>query len=333
MNDSSFHLPFLSQYCLSLTIKPIVTHIGVHSTQRSESTHNAIKKHTTTTMLLTGLSNTLVEYAVDVDGAAYVRQARQRLNAGARRQGDCMPIVQALEEKVSSFAMELLRSQTTRVTTLDIVEPISVALGPQFEGFFLVAKTTQPTPIDSHTMPHHDGDFGIAQVAFSRPRVTSWTSCSCQFNTSWGLPCRHMLRLYLDKRIRQLPDGVIKPFWYKLDDLSTQASRRALMLMPRPASLKSSTTSTKSMVSTQDRYLFLSMESKHILELGSMSDEALEIVLTCFEKAKTELTTLLGERVASTSSKHRQRVKNPITSLIAKRGRKQKRRIESSGKM
>ena len=44
-----------------------------------------------------------------------------------------------------------------------------------------------------------DADVGLSSGLFeySPPRKTTFLGCSCQFLTSTGLPCRHMLQLYI----------------------------------------------------------------------------------------------------------------------------------------
>lgn len=62
---------------------------------------------------------------------------------------------------------------------------------------------------DNHT-------FGLP-TSFIRERThkTTLKSCSCQFPTHFGIPCRHMFRLYLHTQTPRLPVDVIHPIWHK----------------------------------------------------------------------------------------------------------------------
>ena len=186
---------------------------------------------------------------------------------------------------MSNFAMELLRAQGAKVSSFDICEEV-----PSCPGLYMIARsralTTQTTSHDIPDDTQHGIDFGLQVPSFSRPRSTDLNSCSCQFNTCWGLPCRHMLRLYLHLKTRDaFLEGVINFFWRKLDDSTLAVKTRELLLHPCPSTLDCCTSSDKGL-SPQDRYNLLSMESKSLLELGSRSDKALNVVLSCFDQAK-----------------------------------------------
>jgi hypothetical protein len=142
-----------------------------------------------------------------------------------------------------------------------------------------------------------------------------------------------MLRLYLHLKTRDaFLEGVINFFWRKLDDSTLALKTRELLLHPCPSTLDCCTSSDKGL-SPQDRYNLLSMESKSLLELGSRSDKALNIVLSCFDQAKKDLGALVGEQESrdGVASRKNIRVYNPMTSL-RQGGRPQTKRIESTGK-
>ena len=61
-------------------------------------------------------------------------------------------------------------------------------------------------------------------------RVTSLWYCSCQFHTHWGLPCRHMIRLFtkLTSKVGPVPLFLVNPFWQRSHIAHTDFSHKPL---------------------------------------------------------------------------------------------------------
>mmetsp|Transcript_23848 Transcript_23848/g.66155 ORF Transcript_23848/g.66155 Transcript_23848/m.66155 type:complete len:263 (-) Transcript_23848:69-857(-) len=255
-------------------------------------------------------------------------EARQRLTAAARKDSDCMPVIHSLEGRVSSLAMELQRAQDARVSGYDICEPLEGA-----PCYFMVVRSRKLTGTWLDESNHHDTNFGFQIHEFSKRRITAARSCSCQFNTCWGLPCRHMLRVCLELKIRvEFPEGVVKPFWNNLDRSTLAAKRRELLLHPVPVS--NSSTTTRELEPTK-RFKLLAMESKKLIDLGSSSKEVMEVVLRMFDSAVAEVEALVGKHESNLSKAlrgHAIVVRNPVTSL-RNAGRPNKKRKESAGKL
>lgn len=300
------------------------------STQRSESTHNAIKHHTSASSLLVDLGETLVQYSQDVDRRAFTKLARSIILATARNySSSVMPIIASLENKISKHAMDILKGQQAQVLCYkmkEITSPSQLAnmgLYHVWRGQIddLMSSGSSSNVVNERI---HE-DFGLPLLGCGqRTRVTTLTTCSCQFNCKWGLPCRHMLYLYMQQQIDIMPEGVVKPIWFNLaaEDITTKKRELLRILPPEPHEDGAFHTPSRNMTQ-QERYSFLLQEAKSVIEVASRSDESMEEMLLGLDATMERLQqmTMINELATN----------NPA--LPARKGRPQTKRIESSGKI
>ncbi|XRB17401.1 MULE domain-containing transposase [Pseudoscourfieldia marina] len=62
----------------------------------------------------------------------------------------------------------------------------------------------------------NEHDYGLA--AEYRTWRCSATWCECLYPACWGLPCRHMLRLYMQQNLTQIPEEAIAGLWWNVGD-------------------------------------------------------------------------------------------------------------------
>ena len=88
---------------------------GVHSTQRSEIVHAAIKRFLGATTLLTQLAESLVLHSDDIDQKAAEKAARAALTATSRSMSSDSSFVASQVSKLSTFALSTLRAQQAQM--------------------------------------------------------------------------------------------------------------------------------------------------------------------------------------------------------------------------
>ena len=158
-------------------------------------------------------------------------------------------------------------------------------------------------------------------------RFTTESDCTCQFQSCWGLPCRHMLALYLQMGKDKVPEGVVAERWKKKSAQDVVAARRKLLQqLPGSLQVRAQTTTVRPWTD-RDRYSYIVSESKAVCEHASKSDVGVEILIKHLDRAKQEIAQ---EITAGQPSSSAVLINNPPHK--PKRGRPEGRRIESSGK-
>lgn len=304
----------------------------MQSTQRAESIHSAIKNHTRASALLTQLGEILVNYADGCDIRNEAKKARDILVASARSfatDSGHMAAVQSLEGKISTFAMHIIKSQQAQAMAYHVEE------GPALQNGLvktftvrrennLVMESTLANPIQA--------DHGLVFGANQSLRLVTPFSCTCQFHSCWGLPCRHMLRVYLQMQSSSIPECVVKPRWMTHDAKYISEKKREL-LRTLPASAGMQSTNVKQKMTRAERFAYLLHECKAMAETAAVTEEAMDVLVRHLDLARDEISKL---QLPSDLEPHSfnptlfpSLVFNP--GLPTAKGRPQTKRIESSG--
>ena len=196
-----------------------LTH-GIHSTQRAEAVHSAIKRFLTASTMLTELVAQLDTYNEQSRSNKSQDAVRMALRQAAGHLNQ-LPVVKSLKDKVTPFAYEVLQAQAAQANQYNVT-PSGDA------GFYHVSRV--PADRDERqrlAMPQDnteqqgsnafqcDADFGL-QTNDPRDRLTSSRTCSCQFVNSFQLPCRHMLRVCIQECIGEVPIDLVAGKWLQL---------------------------------------------------------------------------------------------------------------------
>ena len=203
--------------------------LGLHSTQRIEAVHSAIAHFLRASTLLTNLLPQLESYSLDVSVRASVREYRfiERLMASANL---CMPhpFITALASHLTAYALVLFKVQ------LQQSQFYTAVAVPGEEGLFTVTRRAASWGTEGDAEAQGgDADLGISASLFTAPRMSTLTACSCQFPVCYGLPCRHMLILYIVLQ-RELSLALFDPRWKQRLPAAALAAEQALLLRRPP---------------------------------------------------------------------------------------------------
>ena len=290
--------------------------MGVHSTQRSESIHSAIKNFIGATTLLVQLATKLVTYQADLDESAALHVTRTALRRVTTHYND-LPCVAAEANRLSDHAMEILRAQQAMQQSY-IIKPHHIPDGfPALAGLYEVylpevssdPQASAVNAIADDTPLRLAEDHGLP-TGTSCARRASLLSCTCQFHSCWGLPCRHMLWLYQHFQVPLFIQGVISPRWGK-HDIDDPVEKRRMLLRTLPREHIGQLPSRP--LNRREIFCFLSSESKAVIEVASQSEEGMQVFLDCLDNAKQRLV----EMHASATHNHAPTVQNPVTSAGA----------------
>ena len=247
---------------------------GCDADQRVESVNNAIKDFLTASTLLTTLVKQLDQYNKSVDTRALTRM--HRLEQTALR---CLPspLLDQLRLKLSPYAMQIERAQMAESAFYKSV--------PQegSPGTFIVSRRVDEGSSAAASAASVDweeeadaADLGLSRM-FSRQRITSLESCSCQFHSHWGLFCRHQLHVAVVTQVDSLPKGVISRTWELLDEDASHARLMELLALRRPTDAAAG--GSWPSMTKDERYAAAMAAAKPLAELASTSDVHLSSVV------------------------------------------------------
>jgi hypothetical protein len=160
--------------------------MGLHSTQRAEAVHSEVAgfcHHPCCFRIFWKSLKTIRAIPAPV-GETNLRQV------GMTRANELDPVLRYIEGMVSSHAISLVNSQLMQSRFYKI-SPTNMNSEESIRWEVTrihASEVTENEELDKFEM-------GLASVSFIK-RSTSLNSCSCQYATCWGLPCKHMLRLY-----------------------------------------------------------------------------------------------------------------------------------------
>jgi len=181
---------------------------GCHSTQRIESLHSGIKVHMKPSSLLTALHEYLHHWSTQ----SHASQAIKSHNSARRnRLKDFRfpPSITGLQKLITPEAYDLItqQAQFTLLYTIHTTDS---------RGVYRLSRTSASSSVTDPTNGlewAHVASEGALNIESANIYTTSMSSCSCQYPTSWYLPCRHQIALGLYLRIVSFADFV-GPFWY-----------------------------------------------------------------------------------------------------------------------
>jgi hypothetical protein len=207
--------------------------LGLHSTQRIEAVHSAISHFLRASTLLTLLLPQLESYSFDVSTRASVRDFRfiQRLLTAADQMAP-HPFINALAPVLTAYALVLLKSQLHEAMQY-VAAPIAGGADGVVRSWSISRRPgTWGLEGDAETQGD-DADLGLSSPLFTAVRVTTLDGCSCQYPICYGLPCRHMLYLYVLQQL-ELRVELFDARWKQRSDAAKLAAEQALLLRRPP---------------------------------------------------------------------------------------------------
>lgn len=305
---------------------------GVHSTQRAESVHSNIKRFLGATSLLVVLADSLMKHSENIDDQAALKTARSALIATSKSMQRDMPAVAAVSGAISTHAMEVLRAQQAQHIAYKLAGPFQAPGASTFWTVVLDDTARNKSVVSLQNQIAEDYGLPVPGHGSATTHVVTWTSCSCQFPTCWGMPCRHMLRLYMQAGVTTIPAGVIRQRWVNISPEEAQSrTKRMLQGMALPIDQSSATPRTRPM-NQQERFSYCNAESKAVAELASLTKEGMDIFIQCLDLCKDRLRNVpipdIREEHASTAQTSiAQVLPPPTTHRTGKPQHKRKRAV------
>ena len=253
---------------------------GCHSTARGESANSMMATLLENNKLITKLAELIIMHNFQSRRKGEIEQVAL-FNAHAK-QLEPLPVVKSLHQKISEYAYHIVLAQCAQAMQYALTElstdeaqlhaPTPVAGTSQQAHVYRVQRIqpvqSQPSGfvVDEHGfMCEFDHAFEYGLQPSGKDRITHLTGCSCQFPRCFGLPCRHMIRAYVQAGVHEFPVGLIHPKWLEVTDSVIIMRTRQLMTVPRPcqrATMRSSTSLTQ-----EDMRALLLQDFQSILHL------------------------------------------------------------------
>ena len=259
---------------------------GVHSTSRAESKNAKVRRLVNSHTLLTKLVEMLLRDNASCQKQRDVSDWRKRLRHEQHKESQ-LPVVAKELGKITEFAYDLLTSQGMQAMQYEVREQEGSAAVPPDGGtpepVYTVTRIQGKQDADDLTLADdgyiaEDGfpfeeEYGLIET--SSNRWTTCKSCSCQYATCFGLPCRHMIRVYVHLQLRSMPPNVIQRKWRAMSASEVEMAASALRAKPRPSRRHraSEQAAQPSSLSVEDRRALVLRETQALVEAASKSDE------------------------------------------------------------
>ena len=296
---------------------------GVHSTARAEGKNSKVSRLVTANTLMVTLLEQLVNDNLSCRSARDASDVRLRLKQMAKEHQ--LPCVSALQGAITEYAYDLLCAQAAQATQYKSdPDAATQALAPEQRKYYVERRRTQEDEavtvneggtgdscassanelqIDSHgrvrDVPFGE-EFGLEEER-SRQRTTTMLSCSCQFHSCFGLPCRHMLHLYLTLQV-DIPMRIVNSKWTSFTAAEVEMRTSALRYTPRPSRQISPTANNGGGMSREDRRAIVHAEARVLMDLCVSAGDEMATWL------RASLRNLLAQAQATiTRQQNRQR--------------------------
>jgi hypothetical protein len=137
-------------------------------------------------------------------------------------------------------------------------------------------------------------DYGLPRTTETATHhLVTPKTCSCQFPSCWGLPCRHMLALYFNQSWDAVVEGVISTRWLTISQDEAINKFRALLNNLIGEDHGASSSFTRSQTMTQhERYAYCLAESKVVIDIAALTTSGMEAYLDCLDACKRRLRDL-----------------------------------------
>ena len=215
---------------------------GVHSTQRAEAVHSALKRQRLKNVSCIKLIDAMVEYNQVSRYRKETDEVRSQLRTTANI-CNIPSLLQPLQSTLTPYAFELVMAQfalsvSYKSTLLQDTEDFD-ALGVeeylvQYNGTLRVSGLSPVTNDDgSVTSWQCNADFGLGD-ADAAGHIATLIDCSCQFPSVFRLPCRHVLHLHTQQQQTTLQYVFDERWATRLPEIDLR-NLRSLRALPIPS--------------------------------------------------------------------------------------------------
>jgi hypothetical protein len=272
--------------------------LGVHSTQRAESTHAALKTIVTcgsVVILLKQLLSMVVKKLKDQT----IKAMRKALSRDTL--GQVPAVIASVKPLVSSWALDLMMSQVALLVNYSAIETST----PGMFHVAAMAPSSTAAGADHHEDALSAHDAGLPSSSLFSGAVTHLTTagaCTCQFTLCWGLPCRHVFRVLLASSNMALDVATIYPFWM----CGESGAAANLVQISRDGRLKANAglaeVASVAAITEEDRRCELNARLRRITALASKNDSIFRHTLGLLENLQQEVCRAIPGSTSAGSS-------------------------------
>lgn len=216
---------------------------GVHSTQRAEAIHSALKSRKLKNRSCVVLLQEITDYNHLSRTRKEADDIRKQLRSAAGV-SHVPPFLCELQSTLTGYAFDLVMSQFS-LSVGYCSSPNDTwegALSDSLDSFVVkyagAIKRTAFTPVLTEdgtiTSWQCDADFGLGDFPGHAGHIATLRTCSCQFGNVFQLPCRHMLHLHLQQQVTALQFECSSRWVRKPADVELR-NLQALRAMPSPS--------------------------------------------------------------------------------------------------
>lgn len=266
--------------------------LGVHSNQRIEAVHGAVDHFLGPRRLLVDFVDQMDAYCSRVDEQASTRELRylQRVHVAA---GACAnhPFMDVLSSAVTAFALMLVKAQLQQ-SMFYIVNPAQSSVSNGDGAVFSVSRSRDFASPSS--APGNDDagiDHGMPDLDRSMPRTVHIGAdgnaiCSCQFPNCYGLPCRHILRVWDVRQMQGKPGGdIYDTRWLQRSDAA--AMEALLRLLERPPPGRNNVAPAEP--TRAERYALLMGQARAVADLGATTAATYDIASAALTRLAAQI--------------------------------------------
>jgi hypothetical protein len=315
---------------------------GLHSTQRIEAVHSAVQQYCKKSMLVTKLREELDRHAESAGSRSETTAIRNALK-NSNRDHAFHPRVTDLQWIVSPHAYSLLLAQAAQTEKYDAtVKPTPLgdaSATPDLNTVFVV-KRAQPrsarppvgpaplcipcapattTVLEAATAPDTapetadelrgatptgvlETEYGLSST--DGDRETSLVKCSCQYYSSWGIMCRHQLKVASMLGVSQLPDDAVASFWKK--EVPPAATDQSASAGAGVATSARSTSTAETVTTSEQRADQLQIEFRNAASIACLQVGWSEVLLNAVRMwichFRTEATSAFASSATAPSA-------------------------------
>jgi hypothetical protein len=176
--------------------------LGVHSTQRAEAIHSAIKCRRMKNLSAQSLTESLITYNLDSRAMKQVCAIRLSIRQHCSSFLQHSSLVAPLATKITPYAFDLLQAQYNMAMNYRSEETECGKFKVVVNDIISSAareNTFRPVVSENGLITSwrcHD-DFGLSDSYECAGHLTDLTTCTCQYPNVFKLPCRHIFHLHI----------------------------------------------------------------------------------------------------------------------------------------
>ena len=181
---------------------------GIHSTQRAEAIHSAIKQFCSKTSMILDMVQDLEQMA-DEQSLKSAMEVLDTMVATAIGSLQIPPAFEEIQHLITPFARKILNAQIAQLIRYQctVVEDDDSLISGRFRVCVQCNTTTTAAVaagnhsdaearISDYNELQDAADYGVDRNSVSAStHIATTRGCTCQFSANWGIPCRHMLRV------------------------------------------------------------------------------------------------------------------------------------------